>query len=705
MPANRRSTNSIIVMSVGLMLLVSTVVGWLGWRLLTQEEALIHQQARDRLQRTADQMVTKFVRRMQELDSWLARNGPLLTGQPPSTADGAVLVWLSKTDVYVAPLGRLLYYPTTTATVPPANAAFEEVDRLESTRGKLSDAASALVMLTKSKVPSIQAEAMLRLARVQGKLGAVVEALSTYDTLENLLGAGDLLLKENATSGGLMELLRRSDPSQTTYFQIPGQSVLFRDVALAVTASRLATLTNSSGVPYRLLSQFDRAQLLARIGRDDEAREQARRLVSEMSSGRWRLDKASFTLYDGSARKIAGLPPPPPARVAVAEQVTSLWNEWEAFQRGSKFSTTRVYRGGDAPLIALVDTNAERLVALIADGDSVGSVGLDLSTAGANVRALVVDEEDRRILGPKTEPTGLEVVRSLSGAGLPWQLKLIASTEETSTILRARSNYAIMAFSVFVLLVAGASFAIARGVLREAVTRRLQGDFVSAVSHEFRSPLTALRQLTELLAQGRIQDESRRRMYYDVLLKETSRLHLLVESLLDFGRMEAGRRHYQFEAIDLSQVAEEAIHEYRREADASGHRIEFTANSSRLLVDADREAMKRVVRNLVENAVKYSPDALSVSVDTGSDGRMAVLRVRDEGIGVPPEEQSRIFEKFVRGEAAKRACIQGTGIGLSMVKEIVGAHHGQVDLQSEVGRGSTFVVRLPLSEANERSGA
>src|SRR4030095_15004566 len=99
-----------IVMSVGLMLLVSTVVGWLGWRLLTQEEALIHQQARDRLQRTADQMVTKFVRRMQELDSWLARNGPLLTGQPPSTADGAVLVWLSKTDVYVAPLGRLLYY-------------------------------------------------------------------------------------------------------------------------------------------------------------------------------------------------------------------------------------------------------------------------------------------------------------------------------------------------------------------------------------------------------------------------------------------------------------------------------------------------------------------------------------------------------------------------------------------------------------------
>ena len=110
-------------------------------------------------------------------------------------------------------------------------------------------------------------------------------------------------------------------------------------------------------------------------------------------------------------------------------------------------------------------------------------------------------------------------------------------------------------------------------------------------------------------------------------------------------------------------------------------------------------------RNLLENAVKYSPDALMVWVETACDGRTAVLRVRDEGIGVPREEQSRIFDKFVRGEAAKRACIQGTGIGLSMVKEIVGAHHGQVTLQSAVGCGSTFNVQLPLSPAQDRRSA
>jgi signal transduction histidine kinase len=695
MPSVLRSANRIIATAVGLMVLVCSVVGVLGWRLVSQEEALVRQQARDRLERAAEQIASKFAKRMQELDSWLSQNSPLTT---PSTG-GAILVWLSRFDVFVVPVGGLLYYPTTAIAPPAVAPVFAEAERLESTKGRLPDAEAALERLTKRTEPSIKAEATFRLARVQGKLGKVAEALSTYDTLDTLLGAADLLVRERVAVRGFMELLVQSDPSQSTYFRVFGER---RDMAAALAASRLATLATPSRIPYRLLSQFDRVQLLANTGRNEEAREHARRLASEISSGRWRLDKATFTFYDSAARKIAGLPPPPPVRIAVAEQVERLWNEWQSFGPRSRSSTTRLWNT-ETPLVALVNTNQERLVALIADGDSLGSLGLDLSAAGDNVRASVIDEQGQRIVGQPSTPTDVEVVRALSGTGLPWQLKLAASTEEANTMLRARRNYAMTAFSLFVLLVAAACYAIARGVLREAAAGRLQGDFVSAVSHEFRSPLTALRQLTELLAQGRIQDEARRRVYFDVLLRETSRLHQLVEDLLDFGRMDAGRRHYHFEPIDLSRVVEDAIYDYQ--ADAKGHRIEFAAYSGPLVVDADREAITRVVRNLLENAVKYSPDALTVWVETGSEGRMAVLRVRDEGIGVPPEEQSRIFEKFVRGEAAKRACIQGTGIGLSMVKEIMGAHHGHVDLHSEVGRGSTFVIRLPQSQADERRGA
>ena len=673
MPSAPRSANRIIATAVGLMVLVCTVVGVLGWRLLSQEQAMADQQARDRLQRTAEQIVTKFGDRMRLLDAWLDATAPLPSGGPP-TLGGALVVWLSNAGVHVAPIGRLLYYPVI-ATAPRV-----------------------------VEVGGISAEAMLEEARALAKQGDVDGALTTYDNLIRMLGAADLLVRENAMTRGLMELLEQSDPSRSVYFSPPSVAAarMSDQARLAIPASRLATLTNSSGVPYRLLSQFERTQLLAISGRRDEAQEEARRLVSEMSSGRWYLDKPTFTFYDSAARKIAGLPPPPAARVAVAEHVGRLWNEWKSFERSKLRSSNRRIWSTTPPLVGLVNMNPDRLVALIADGDSLGSLGLDLSAAGENIAASVVDEQGRWILGRRL-PTGVDVVRPLAGS--PWQLQLTAPVEEAGTIVRARRNYAITAFVVFVLLVAGACYAIARGVLREAQVGRLQGDFVSAVSHEFRSPLTALRQLTELLAQGRIQDESRRRVYFDVLAKETSRLHRLVEDLLDFGRMDAGRRRYQFETIDLSRLVEDAISEYHREADANGHRIEFAAHSGRLTVDADHEALNRVIRNLLENAVKYSPDAVIVWVETTRDGHTALLRVRDEGIGVPPEEQSRIFEKFVRGEAAKRACIQGTGIGLSMVKEIVGAHHGRVTLQSDVGRGSTFIVQLPLSPAHERRDA
>ena len=348
--------------------------------------------------------------------------------------------------------------------------------------------------------------------------------------------------------------------------------------------------------------------------------------------------------------------------------------------------------------------NRERLVAIIADASSMPTLGLDLEPKDGTTRASLVDEHGKALLGRTPDAADFRAVRSLSGAGVPWQLSLAASSEDANTLLRGRRNFTIAALGIFMVLVGGACYAIARGALREAAAGQLQGDFVSAVSHEFRSPLTALRQLTELLAHGRVQDEGRRRLYFDVLLKETSRLAQLVEDLLDFGRLNAGRQPYLLEPLDLGDLVRDGIRDYQQEARVHEHRIELTAGEEPVIIDADREALNRVVRNLVDNAMKYSPSSPAVWVEVGSDGPMAVLRVRDEGIGVPPGERIQIFEKFVRGAAAKASCIQGTGIGLAMVREIVHAHHGTVALYSEVGRGSTFVVRLPLSTtANEKA--
>ena len=238
---------------------------------------------------------------------------------------------------------------------------------------------------------------------------------------------------------------------------------------------------------------------------------------------------------------------------------------------------------------------------------------------------------------------------------------------------------------------------MARGVIREWQTMRVQSDFVAAVSHEFRSPLTTLGQLTELLADRRVDDAARRQTYFEVMHKETLRLQRLVDNLLDFGRMEANRRDYAHEPLDLVELVRAGVEDYQREAEQNGYEIKLTSPADAVPVCGDRDALSRVVRNLLENAVKYSPDCPTVWVAAARDHGTAVLSVRDNGIGIAANEHARIFDRFVRGAAAKQACIQGTGIGLAMVKEIVQAHHGELEVISEPGAGSIFTVRIPLT--------
>jgi signal transduction histidine kinase len=340
------------------------------------------------------------------------------------------------------------------------------------------------------------------------------------------------------------------------------------------------------------------------------------------------------------------------------------------------------------------------MVIALHSGDALPRLFSDRDAERARaVNVMVSHGDGERIFG-ELSPAATRVDRLHFEPDLPWRLDVAAAGTNLPADTASGERYLLGVLIAVAMLVSLACYAIARGVLRESAAGRLQSDFVSAVSHEFRSPLTTLRQLTELLADGRILDEDRRRRYFGVLQQETARLHQLVESLLDFGRMDAGRRPYQFESLDLSDLVRHGIEEYRAHAGTNGHAIEAAFSPDRLVVDADPEAMRRAVRNLLDNAVKYSPDAATVWVSTACDDRRAVVRVRDEGIGIPAHEQSRIFDEFVRGDTAKRACIRGTGIGLAMVKTIIRAHHGDVHVSSEVGRGSTFELRLPLGHAS-----
>jgi signal transduction histidine kinase len=231
---------------------------------------------------------------------------------------------------------------------------------------------------------------------------------------------------------------------------------------------------------------------------------------------------------------------------------------------------------------------------------------------------------------------------------------------------------------------------------------QLQSDFVAAVSHEFRSPVTTLRTITELLVQNRIPDEARRQQSYVFLDHETSRLHRLVEELLDFGRMESGRKQYTMERHDVFQLVRATLADFDEQAEARGFRVETEFGSpggpSSVKVKVDEEAFRRAVRNLLDNAMKYSPVCRTVWVNALVQDRSVLISVRDQGMGIDGDEQLAIFQKFVRGHAAKRAGIKGTGIGLTMVKQISEAMGGDVRLQSQTGVGSTFTIVLPLAK-------
>jgi len=261
--------------------------------------------------------------------------------------------------------------------------------------------------------------------------------------------------------------------------------------------------------------------------------------------------------------------------------------------------------------------------------------------------------------------------------------------------LIAQRRFLLLGLSVMVLFLLLGTYFIGRAIRREAEVQRMQSNFVSTVSHEFRSPITTMRQLSEMLAFNRVSSEERRQVYYETLVKETTRLQRLIEGLLNFGRMEAGARQYQFEELDAATIVERVVSEFEPHIASAGKYIETAGVDSPCLIDADPDAISVALRNLLDNAVKYSPDQPTVWVECGVERERVAIRVRDKGLGIAAAERKTIFRKFMRGSAAMTANVKGSGVGLAMVRHIVAAHGGEIVVASELGQGSTFTLLLP----------
>ena len=281
------------------------------------------------------------------------------------------------------------------------------------------------------------------------------------------------------------------------------------------------------------------------------------------------------------------------------------------------------------------------------------------SLSSGFVEVALVDDKGGRILGGRDpQPGTARIERAVPALG--WTIAVTSAVPpEVRDQQTARRRLLFASALLAIGLVLLASYAVGRSIARELAVARLQADFVAAVSHEFRTPLSSLRQLTELLSDGRVSDDARRTVYYQRLQRETERLQRLVEGLLDFNRIEAGAHEFRFDTFDAAEFLRDLARDFTEEAESRAHRLNCRIPPARVIVRADREALGRAVWNLLDNAVKYSPDGTTVSLTLAeTDGRVRIV-VQDDGLGIPSDQQSRIFQKFVR--APGHSGIRGRG--------------------------------------------
>jgi signal transduction histidine kinase len=233
-------------------------------------------------------------------------------------------------------------------------------------------------------------------------------------------------------------------------------------------------------------------------------------------------------------------------------------------------------------------------------------------------------------------------------------------------------------------------------VSKELALARLKSDFVSNVSHELRTPLALIRLYAETLELGRITTQDKKQQYYRIIRKESERLSALINNILDFSRIEAGRKEYEFRETDIAELVRNTLDSYRYQIEQQGFEFEESIDSNLPAVPVDREAIARALVNLVNNALKYSSNEKFLGVKLYRDNGVVKIEVADHGIGIARRDQSKIFEKFYRAGDPLVHNTKGSGLGLSLVRHITQAHGGEIAVESTPGKGSKFIMSLPL---------
>jgi signal transduction histidine kinase len=485
---------------------------------------------------------------------------------------------------------------------------------------------------------------------------AVEPALDEAEQLEQVRGdfeAAIVLYRQTAASG-VPRVRAAALQRLAECYRKAGR----RDSAVRAYRELLGLADQQIGqVSAELLARFE----LCTLGMGDRPA-----FYRDLVAGRWKLDKFRYLFYSDEAR---GWVPGLDAAREIEREKLAMSAAVEAYlenRRRVLGNYLALWQGEEGLIVpaGIVRQRLEQFAAL-----------------DPELRVRLVETEAPR--------SSMAAIQTLSDRDLPW---VVEAAPADPVRLHARASqlrqvYLAMLLLVFSLLVVG-SYITARAVKRELEVARLKSEFVSTVSHEFRSPLTAIRQLSELLERGRVTAEEKRQEYYALISRESSRLSRLVENLLDFPRIEEGRKQYHFDRLDTAEWLRELASGFR------GGNLTSSIPPELPPILGDRVALTSAVENLLDNAVKCSPPGAPVAFEAEASGAELSIRIRDRGYGIAEEDRAHVFERFYRGNGEVSRKVKGAGVGLSLVRQVVEAHGGTVDFDTRVGEGSVFRIRL-----------
>ena len=278
-----------------------------------------------------------------------------------------------------------------------------------------------------------------------------------------------------------------------------------------------------------------------------------------------------------------------------------------------------------------------------------------------------------------------------------WTMALYTPRASPQQLARAGFVFNVSLAGLLALALIGGVALALRAANRAVKLSTMKSDFVSNVSHELRTPLASIRVFGELLRLGRAQDPGKVREYGEYIEAESRRLSRLIDNILDLSRIESGRKEYRFVETDVRELVAGVIRTFEVRLSREGFRIAFDDPGESLApLTADPDAISQAFHNLLDNAVKYSGASKEVAVSLAAANGSVVIAVKDFGIGIAPDEQRKVFDRFHRVGTGLVHDVKGSGLGLAIVRHIVQAHGGTVEVESQPGRGSTFTMMLPV---------